>query len=395
MSKVQNEKYDRKKFYSEEKYKGVRRRYAGKVIGLGDDWTYYVQFRIKDKVISKMVGKLSEGITAKKAAYIRDKMILEYQSDLNIQVKQENKTELSITKTDCDQEDVTLLSVWKDYLYVKQDKKYTHRLISYFKNLKPFYYLNPKDINTRMVENFRIELEHTKNTKGKKYSPKSIMHHLKLLQTLINHGVKRELCQKNPNLYIEMPKVNNIVTEFLTKEQLERYKQALAEDEDRIGAVFITIALYTGMRRKAILNLKWNDIDFVNNRIMLRGDVAKNGKTNFIPLPSLVKEAIETLPKTSEYLFTGKNGNPREDFKRIAKRLKEKAGLPKNFRPTYMLRHNFATHLASSGKVDLYTIQKLMTHESPQMTQRYAHLMDKNLYEGSKVIEDLFGDNES
>lgn len=394
MSKIQNEKYDRKHFYSDEKYKGIRKKYAGKIIGLGDDWTYYVQFRIKNKVITKKVGKLSEGITAKKAAYLRDKMILEYQSNLN-DIQQKNSSELiNNTQLDHEQENITLLAIWEDYQYIKQDKNSIKKLTSYFKNLKPFYHLNPKDINTRMVENFRVELEHKKNTRGKKYSPKSIMHHLKLLQTLINHGVKRELCQKNPNLRFEMPTVNNIVTEFLTKEQLERYKQALAEDKDRIGAVFITIALYTGMRRKAILNLKWNDIDFINNKIILRGDVAKNGKTNFIPLPSLVKEAIETLPHTSEYLFTGKNGKPREDFKRIAQRLKEKAGLPKNFRPTYMLRHNFATHLASSGKVDLYTIQRLMTHESPQMTQRYAHLMDKRLHEGSKIIEDLFNDNE-
>ena len=32
--------------------------------------------------------------------------------------------------------------------------------------------------------------------------------------------------------------------------------------------------------------------------------------------------------------------------------------------------------LASSGEVDMYTLQKLLTHKSPQMTQRYAHLRD-------------------
>jgi len=30
--------------------------------------------------------------------------------------------------------------------------------------------------------------------------------------------------------------------------------------------------------------------------------------------------------------------------------------------------------LISSGKVDPYTLQKLLTHKSPEMTQRYAHL---------------------
>ena len=40
------------------------------------------------------------------------------------------------------------------------------------------------------------------------------------------------------------------------------------------------------------------------------------------------------------------------------------------------LRHVYASMLASSGQVDMYTLQKLLTHKSPAMTQRYAHLRD-------------------
>jgi hypothetical protein len=41
--------------------------------------------------------------------------------------------------------------------------------------------------------------------------------------------------------------------------------------------------------------------------------------------------------------------------------------------------------LASSGKVDLYTLQRLLTHKSPQMTQRYAHLRDETLRKGADL----------
>lgn len=394
------EPYDREKLYPESKYQGIRKRYAGKVVGLGDDWIFYIQYRDRStkKVVTKRIGKLSEGWTAKKAAIMRDRAILASQnpeqtnqSSSSIQAKSKNDPYDLLTITPIDLDKVTLSDIWEDYIYINQDKSSISRLHSVFNHLKPFHSLNPKDITTRMIQDLRFNLEHKTNTRGKKYSPKSILNHLKLIQTLINHGVKRELCLKNPNLRFEMPKIKNQKTEFLNEEQLAAYKKALAEDEDKIGVVFITIALYTGMRKKAIINLKWTDIDFDMNQIMLRGEVAKNGKTNYIPLPATVKEAICTLPHTSEYLFTGKDGKKtREDFKRIAQRLKEKAGLPEDFRPTYMLRHNFASYLASSGKVDLYTIQRLMTHESPQMTQRYAHLADKTLQEGSNVIEELF-----
>ena len=42
--------------------------------------------------------------------------------------------------------------------------------------------------------------------------------------------------------------------------------------------------------------------------------------------------------------------------------------------------------LASSGEVDMYTLQKLLTHKSPLMTQkRYAHLRDDALKRASEL----------
>lgn len=49
------------------------------------------------------------------------------------------------------------------------------------------------------------------------------------------------------------------------------------------------------------------------------------------------------------------------------------------------LRHTFASMLASSGEVDLYTLQRLLTHKSPTMTQRYAHLRDETLKKAANV----------
>jgi integrase len=45
--------------------------------------------------------------------------------------------------------------------------------------------------------------------------------------------------------------------------------------------------------------------------------------------------------------------------------------------------------LASSGKVDMYTLQKLLTHKSPVMTQRYAHLRDETLIRASALAGQL------
>ena len=67
----------------------------------------------------------------------------------------------------------------------------------------------------------------------------------------------------------------------------------------------------------------------------------------------------------------------------------DRADLPADFRPLHGLRHVYASMLASSGKVDMYTLQKLLTHKSPQMTQRYAHLRDETLKKASQVAVDV------
>jgi integrase len=45
--------------------------------------------------------------------------------------------------------------------------------------------------------------------------------------------------------------------------------------------------------------------------------------------------------------------------------------------------------LASSGQVDMYVLQKLLTHKSPMMTQRYAHLRDETLRKASTLAGNI------
>jgi integrase len=45
--------------------------------------------------------------------------------------------------------------------------------------------------------------------------------------------------------------------------------------------------------------------------------------------------------------------------------------------------------LASSGQVDMYTPQKLLTHKSQVMTQRYAHLRDEAPKKASNLVGEI------
>lgn len=71
------------------------------------------------------------------------------------------------------------------------------------------------------------------------------------------------------------------------------------------------------------------------------------------------------------------------------KAIKERVVLPKDFRALHDLRHHCASMLASSGKVDLYVLQKLLTHKSSAMTQHHAHLRDGALRGASDLAGEL------
>jgi len=91
----------------------------------------------------------------------------------------------------------------------------------------------------------------------------------------------------------------------------------------------------------------------------------------------------------------GQDEKKRVTLGRSGKRIREAAGLPKDFRPMHGLRHAYASMLASYSKVDMYVLQKLMTHKSPQMTQRYAHLRDEALKNGAGQIDNIFKQHEN
>ena len=185
-----------------------------------------------------------------------------------------------------------------------------------------------------------------------------------------------------------MPKVDNLKTEDLTPDQLARLLDVLDKSSDVQAAHLMKMALFTGMRRGELFRLKWTDIDFERGFIHLRDP--KGGVDQTIPLNDAARAVLECHERTgSVYVFPGRGGGRRIDAKHGVNKIKQQAGLPKSFRPLHGLRHVFASMLASSGQVDMYTLQKLLTHKDSRMTQRYAHLRDDTLRQASNRIGDL------
>jgi integrase len=185
-----------------------------------------------------------------------------------------------------------------------------------------------------------------------------------------------------------MPRNDNVKTEDLTPKQLSKLLEAIEKDTNIQAANMMKLALFTGMRRGELFKLKWRDVDFNRGFINIRDP--KGGPDQKIPVNDAVRDLLKSHPRTkSPYVFPGRGGRQRTDIKHQVNRIKEEAGLPSDFRALHGLRHVYASMLASSGEVGMYTLQKLLTHKSPQMTQRYAHLRDEALKQASKLAGDI------
>lgn len=326
--------------------------------------SFFIRYKRHGKSVEERAGRSNEGCNTEKAWHLRTERMsgikfpageLQHGSDLNAGLRW------------------TFSKIFEKYLRLRPDLKGRENDIYRFRNYLEidFADIAPEEVSHGDVERFRHNLQN----KGLK--PATVRHVLELLRRLANFAVKKNYC-RGLSFKLEMPKVENQKTENLSQDQLQKLLRVLDEDHDLQVRNLVRMALYTGMRRGELFELCWTDIDFYNKIITVRS--SKNGRHPTIPLNEMAENVLTAHAQSetkSNFVFPGRGGKKRTECKRPLLRIRKKAGLPEDFRLLQGLRHVYASMLVSSGKVDLETLQSLLTQKSPLMTQRYAHLLDQ------------------
>jgi integrase len=353
------------------KYPGVFYREAERIGGKGPERVYYIVFKKAGKVHEEKAGRqYADDMTPARASRIRAERI----EGKRLSRKEIREAAKAIRWT--------VDKLWEEYISHKPDTKgFKTDRYRYEKFLKAeFGRKAPSEITQMDIYRLRLSL-------GKRLKPQTEKHVLMLLQRVINFGTNKGLCE-GLSFKIEVPEVHNLKTEDLTPEQLTRLMEAIDQESDLQAANFLRLALYTGMRRGELFKLQWQDVDFFRGFIYLKDPKGKRDQA--IPLNELAREVLLKHPRSNSLqIFPGRYGGQRTRIPKRIDAIREKAGLLRDFRPLHGLRHVYASMLASSGQVDLYTLQKLLTHKSAAMTQRYAHLRDEALRKASELAGDL------
>lgn len=136
----------------------------------------------------------------------------------------------------------------------------------------------------------------------------------------------------------------------------------------------ILLSINTGLRKGELLGLAWNNINFDLATLTVAGEIAKSGKTRYIPLNEEAIHVLKAWRKQTNgtlLIFPNKDGKQFNEIKKSWATILKIAEI-EDFR-WHDLRHHFASKLAMAG-VDLNTIRELLGHADIKMTLRYAHL---------------------
>jgi len=143
-------------------------------------------------------------------------------------------------------------------------------------------------------------------------------------------------------------------------------------------ALFKTI-YGSGLRISEALNLKVNDIDSKNMRIMIRS--GKGGRDRYALLPERTLEILRKYSKEfhpKDWLFVDEQGKQIQvrAAQDALKSVMKKSGIPKHV-TIHTLRHCFATHLLNEGK-NVFQIKRLLGHVRIDTTTWYLQLSDSD-----------------
>jgi len=154
--------------------------------------------------------------------------------------------------------------------------------------------------------------------------------------------------------------------------------------------VFYALAIFSGMRAGELAALEWPDIDLERRLIAVQRSFdgpTKSDRVRYVPIldPLLPLLREWRLKHPGRLVFTNMAGAMFAPSARIFQEVLHRVLAAANFpnvqrggknRPYvrfHDLRHTFASQWVMKGG-DLFKLQKILGHQSVQMTMRYAHL---------------------
>ena len=209
---------------------------------------------------------------------------------------------------------------------------------------------------------------------------------LAVLSAALHHAQREGRLTRVPA--VVKPQVPPPRDRWLTRSEAARLLRASRSPLTRYHLpLFVRLALYTGARAAAILDLTWPQIDLVHGRIDLNPPGRRRtvkGRAQ-MPLPRHLLAALRRAHRAARgpYVVTedgSRIGSVKRSFASACDRAELRGVTP------HTLRHTCGTWLAMAG-VPLWDIAGWLGHSTASTSERYAHHSPSHL-QGAKAALD-------
>ena len=245
-------------------------------------------------------------------------------------------------------------------------------------------------------------------------SEKTILAYHRLISIVLSQAEKEMLVPYNAAAKATPPRATKKDPNYFQPETISAILEAL-ESEPLKWQLITHLLIVTGCRRGEIMGLKWEKVDFENNRIKIdralivspsKGGYESTTKTRDVRYLTLPEETMKLLKQHKRdqlrlqlangdrwiqtgYVFTtdcGDHMNP-DSVTRWLNEFSRRHNLP-HINP-HAFRHTVASVLLANG-TDVVTVAAQLGHASASTTENfYAHIIEENKAKASECIADV------
>lgn len=288
------------------------------------------------------------------------------------------------TLTDVPQTGITFRDAAEEWLrYVEFDRQRRPSTVGDYRNLlngallPEFGDLPIEDVTVDRIDRYRVRLV----AEGK-LSARSINKRLVAIHAVFRRAQRVYGLGANPAAAVErQPMSRSGDLAVLTVEQVEALARNADDEQD---AALYRVAAYTGLRLGELRALRWRDVDFGKQAIVVRRSytrgqegATKSGRIRSVPLSSQAAKSLDGLSRRSGFtepddlVFPNETGQPIDDSK-LRRRFHaslDRAGLPRV--RLHDLRHTFGTLTAAAFPIA--DVKEMLGHADIQTTAIYLH----------------------
>lgn len=260
----------------------------------------------------------------------------------------------------------TISAIVENYLGNKAGARSAEAMRYSWKALEPhFGHYRPDQITPAMCKAY---------AKARKVKPGTIIKDLGLLRTAL----------KGKGGEFWAPHAPEPRDRYLTRAEFDRLLKASSLPHIRL---FITLALATGARAGALLDLTWDRVDFAKGHIRLSdGQAGRKGRNPAVPMTNAAKTALQAAHKGRQSEFVIEWAARRvQSVKRAFRESCAKAGL-EGVTP-HVLRHTAAVWMIEAGS-SITEVAQYLGHSDTRTTFRvYARHSPDHLRNAAKALE--------